>query len=57
MTSSNDNSPLSEAARSLPIVGTVDPRGVIVLYASVPRPTPGDPAAAVVGFPNDPRET
>ncbi len=57
MRSSNDNSPKSEAARILPIVGKVDPRGVIVLYASGPLPSPGDRAAAVLGFPNDPRET
>lgn len=55
MMSSNDNNPVPEAARILPIVGKVDPRGAIVLYASPPRPAPGECAPAVVGFPNDPR--
>jgi hypothetical protein len=57
MTSSNDNTPVPEAARILPILGKVDPRGAIVLYASPPRPAPGDRAAVVVSFPNDLRET
>jgi hypothetical protein len=54
---SNDNKPVPEAARSLPILGKVDPRGAIVLYVPIPRPAPDDRGDAVVGFPNDPRET
>jgi len=57
MMSSNDNHPLPETARLLPIVGKVDPSGAILLHTPVPRPEPGDRAAAVAGFPNDPRET
>lgn len=57
MTSSNNNHPLPETARLLPIVGKVDSRGSIVLHTSGPRPEPGDRAAAVISFPNDPRET
>ena len=56
MTFSNDNHPLRETARILPIVGKVDRRGAIILHASVPRPASGDRPAAVIAFPNDPRE-
>ncbi len=56
MTSSNDNNPPADSARILPIVGKVDPGGVIVLFASGSRPPSGD-RAAVIGFPNDPRDT
>jgi hypothetical protein len=57
MMPSNDNQALTEAARVLPVLGRVDPSGAIVLHASVPRPEPGDRAAVVDCFPNDPRET
>jgi hypothetical protein len=55
MTSSNDNSLPADSARILPIVGKVDPRGVIVLFASGSRPPPGD-RATVIDLPDDPRE-
>jgi hypothetical protein len=54
---SNDNHSMPEAARILPILGKADPRGAIVLYAAPPRPAPGARIAAVIDFPNDPRET
>jgi hypothetical protein len=57
MMSSNDNRPPADSSRSLPILGKVDPRGAIVLYTSAPRSAPDDRGAAVIDFPNDPRET